>query len=263
MIGFYSSFAQNAANQSADQSVKQGYQEEKTANGITKGSYINNLKEGCWTSHTNDGKLLKVEHYKAGKLDGIQVEIDSRGYLVGEVYYTDDLIEGTAKRFYYGTNPASMIDYVHGKIDGKKKIYYENSAGKLQEESDFKNDMKNGVSKYYTIKGDLIAEYNYVNNQLQGLQKTFYEGNKVMSEQVYTDNLENGPYKEYYLDGKLKTEGTYTKGVTTGLWKEYSEDGWLKFQGNYINGEKEGKWLEFDASGKTIKTTVFVKGIEK
>lgn len=78
----------------------------------------------------------------------IAVEIDPRGYLVGETYYENDLIEGTARKFFYGAKPASQIDYLHGKINGKKKIYYENSAGKLMEESEYKDDIKKRSFKF-------------------------------------------------------------------------------------------------------------------
>jgi antitoxin component YwqK of YwqJK toxin-antitoxin module len=255
--------AQTAANKTDANGRKQGLWEEKTPAGISKGTFLNDQKDGCWTSYSADGKLLRIENFNKGRRDGISVEIDPRGYLVGETYYVNDLIEGTAKRFFYGTNPASQIDYVHGKINGKKKIYYENSAGKLMEESEYKEDIKNGKSNFYLISGDPIAEYNYVNNMLQGVQKSYYPGKKLMSEQEFVDNLENGFTKEYYENGKLKSEGIYVKGQLNGVWKDYDEDGHLKMQGNYLKGEKEGKWQEFDASGKIIKTTSYVKGQAK
>lgn len=255
--------AQTAANQTDAQGKKQGSWEEKTAAGIMKGAYVDDQKDGCWTSYAGDGKLTRVEHFVKGVREGIVIEIDQRGYLVSESYYVNNLLEGTAKKFFYGTNPASLIDYEHGKINGKKKLYYENSAGKLMEESEYKNDIKDGHSNFFTINGDPIAEYVYVNNMLQGVQKAYYAGKKLMSEQEFKDNLENGFYKEYYENGKLKSEGVYAKGVLNGLWKDYNEEGILKTQGSYVNGEKEGKWQEFDAAGRVIKTTSFVKGQEK
>lgn len=265
MMVFFSSisFAQTVVNKTDANGKKQGSWEEKTPAGISRGAYLNDLKEGCWTTHSADGKLLKIDHFNKGKRDGIAVEIDQRGYLAGEAYYSNDLIEGTAKRFYYGTQPASLIDYIHGKINGKKKIYYENSVGKLQEDSEYKDDMKNGVSSYFTINGDPVAEYQYVNNMLQGVQRTYYPGKKIMSEQEFRDNLENGFSKEYFENGKVKSEGIYIKGVLNGIWKEYNEEGSLVIQGNYVNGLKEGKWQELDGSGKVIKTTNYVKGLVK
>ncbi len=260
MFVFSSVSAQTAANQTDVKGKKQGSWEEKSTSGSSKGSYVDDQKDGCWTSYAGDGKLIRIEHFMKGLRDGIAVDIDQRGYLVSETYFVNNQIEGTAKKFYYGTNPASFIDYVHGKINGKKKIYYENSAGKLQEESEFKDDVKNGPSNYFAINGDPVAEYNYVNNKLQGVQKTYYAGKKIMSEQEYIDNVENGSFKEYYENGKLKSEGIYAKGVLNGVWKDYNEDGLLSAEGTYVGGEKEGKWLDYDATGKITKTTKYVKG---
>ena len=256
-------FAQSAANKTDTEGKKQGLWEEKTPAGTSKGTFINDQKDGCWTSYAADGKLLRIENFNKGQHEGIAIEIDPRGYLLSETYYVNNLIEGTAKRFFYGTNPASQIDYVHGKITGKKKIYYENSAGKIMEESEYKDDIKNGPSNFYTMKGDPIAEYTYVNNMLQGVQRSYYPEKKIMSEQNFVDNLENGTYKEYYENGKLKSEGSYVKGQLNGVWKDYDEEGRLKLQGNYVKGEKDGKWLECDASGKVIKTTSYTKGQAK
>jgi antitoxin component YwqK of YwqJK toxin-antitoxin module len=252
--------AQTTDNKTDANGKKQGLWEEKTPAGSLKGAFVDDQKDGCWTSYAGDGKLIRIEHFNKGIREGIAVDIDQRGYLVSETYYVNNLIEGTAKKFFYGTNPASLIDYVHGKITGKKKIYYENSAGKIMEESEYKDDIKDGPSNFYTINGDPIAEYTYVNNMLQGVQKSYYPGKKLMSEQEFTDNLENGFYKEYYENGKLKSEGVYSKGVLNGVWKDYNEEGLLTAQGSYLNGARDGKWLEYDAAGKVIKTTKYVKG---
>ena len=48
-----------------------------------------------------------------------------------------------------------------------------------------------------------------------------------------------------------------------GKWVENNEDGTLKLDGTYVAGEKDGKWTEHDASGKPVKVTKYVKGVEK
>ena len=252
--------AQTTANQTDAKGKKQGFWEEKSTTGTSKGPYADNKKDGCWTSYSTEGKLTRIEHFSKGVLQGIAVEIDQRGYLVSEYYYDNNLLDGTAKKFYYGTNPASTIDYSKGKINGKKKIYYENSSGKIQEESDYKNDIKDGVSNYYSINGDPIVEYIYKNNMIQGVVKSYYPGKKLMSEQEYKDNIENGFYKEYYETAKLKTEGNYSNGSMSGIWKNYDDEGRITDEGSYLNGNKEGKWLEYDAAGKVVKTIKYAKG---
>jgi antitoxin component YwqK of YwqJK toxin-antitoxin module len=260
LLSFSFLVAQTAANLTDAKGKKQGLWEEKSPAGRSIGTYVDDQKDGCWTSYASDGKLIRIESFKKGLRDGIAVDIDQRGYLVSEMFYVNNLLEGTAKKYYYGTSPASYIDYLHGKINGKKKLYYENSLGKMMEESDYKNDLKNGSSRFFSISGDTIAEYNYADNMLQGIQKTYYPKKKIMSEQQFKDNLENGNSKEYYENGKLKTEGTFANGLMTGTWKEYDENGVIKTQGNYVNGLKEGKWQEFDATGKVVETIIYSKG---
>ena len=242
---------------------KQGSWEEKTATGISKGQFVDNLKEGNWISYGSNGNFSKLEVYIKGKREGIYIEVDQRGYLVSEMYYKDDMLDGTAKKFFYGTNPASVIEYKAGKINGKKKIYYENAAGKLTEESNFVDDVKDGASNFFSANGDPIAEYIYKNGSLEGIQKSYYQGKKLMSEQEYLHNVEKGSYKEYYENSKVKEEGKYENGKKSGKWTEYSEDGKLKADGMYVNDLKEGKWNEYDDAGKIVRTLKFVGGAEK
>jgi uncharacterized protein len=256
--------AQNATpNQTDSKGLKQGQWEEKTATGISKGIYLNDQKDGNWISYGANGNLMKIEAFSKGLHEGIFVEIDQRGYLVSEMYYENNLLEGTAKKYFYGTNPASVIDYKHGKINGKKKVYYENNAGKLTEESEYVNDVKDGPSNFFAVNGDPIAEFMYKNGLLEGVQKSYYAGKKLLSEQNYVHNVESGLYKEYYENGKTKMEGNYKDGKMDGKWSEYNEDGTLKTDGAYLNGEKEGKWIEYDAQGKPSKVTKYANGVEK
>lgn len=263
-IMVYGLFAQEQKiNQTDARGLKQGVWEEKTATGISKGMYLDDMKEGNWIMHGSNGNLTRIESFSKGIRDGIFVEIDQRGYLVSEMYYENNLPEGVAKKFFYGTNPASVIEYKQGKMNGKKKEYYENAAGKLKEESDYRDDVKDGTSTFFAVSGDPIAEYTYKNGSLEGVQKTYYAGKKLMSEQNYVNNIESGFYKEYFESGKIKVETTYKDGLMDGKYVEYDEEGKVKTEGFYLGGEKEGKWTEFDATGKVLKTSKFVKGVEK
>jgi len=261
VVALQFTLAQTTINQKDANGKKQGLWEEKTSSGSSKGNYLNDQKEGNWLSYGSNGNLTRIEAFSKGLREGIYVEIDQRGYLVSEMYYVNNQLDGTAKKFYYGTNPASVIDYKQGKIHGKKKEYYENAAGKIKEESTYTDDQKDGPSNFFASNGDPIAEYIYVKGSLEGVQKSYYPGKKLMSEQNYVNNIESGLYKEYYENGKVKMEGNYKEGKMDGRWVEYSEDGKISAEGMYLNGEKEGKWTEYDASGKA-HVKKFVKGVE-
>jgi antitoxin component YwqK of YwqJK toxin-antitoxin module len=243
---------------------KQGYWEEKLPNSTTtKGWYVNDLLNGQWLTYGQNGIITKVENYNKGKKNGAVIEIDSRGYLSAELYFKNDIPEGTAKRYFYGTNLASVIPYKHGKVDGTKIIYYENSAGKPMEESNFKNDLKEGVSKWYTITGDVVAEYNYSKGNLEGIQKEYYSKGQLKSEQNYINNLPEGEYKEYFEAVKAEPTANEAKPNADNKPAVIPESAKLKIQGNFVKGEKDGKWTEFNEDGAVVKVSKFVNGVEK
>jgi antitoxin component YwqK of YwqJK toxin-antitoxin module len=251
-------------NQKDANGLKIGLWQEQVPEGNASGFYTDGLKESTWvTRNANSNALLKVESFIKGKHNGIVLDFNQQGQMVGEKYYIDDLLEGTAKTYFWGTQVASSINYKHGKLDGKKQVFYENSNGKLQEESFYKDGVKDGTSKWYSNNGDPIAEYVYVNGNLTGVQKMYFPGKKLQSEQNYVNNLESGPYKEYFESGKLKIESNFANGKQEGKYTEYDENGSKVREGNFASGLEEGKWLYFDKAGKVMKTKKFIKGAEQ
>lgn len=240
-----------------------GYWEEKQGNDVSKGNYSNGLKDGQWVTYNYKLQIKSIENYTLGLKQGVAIEVNDRGQIDSEFYYKNDSLDGTCKTFSYGINPLTTIDYKMGVINGMKRIYYENSGGKLMEESSYVNGEKDGLSSFYSNKGYKIAEYNYSKNSLQGLQKTFYPNNQVMSEQEFVDNLEHGNNTEYYENGVIKSKGSYTKGEMTGQWEYFDENGNKSSSGVYKNDKKDGKWLYFNETGKVIKTEKYSNGVLK
>jgi antitoxin component YwqK of YwqJK toxin-antitoxin module len=118
-------------------------------------------------------------------------------------------------------------------MNGPKKVYYQN--GKLQEETVYKNNKREGLTKWYTDKGKTSIEYNYISGNLDGMQKTYYATDGALNtETMYKENLMNGEHKEYHEDGKT-----------------------IKISGSYLNDKKNGTWKEFDKEGKLINTQVY------
>jgi antitoxin component YwqK of YwqJK toxin-antitoxin module len=115
-------------------------------------------------------------------------------------------------------------------MNGPKKVFYQ--SGKLQEETIYINDKRNGITKWYTDKGKLSIEYNYVLGSLEGPQKTYYnEDGALNSVTIYKGNAMNGDYVEYFEDGKT-----------------------IKIVGPYLNDKKNGAWKTYDKTGKIIST---------
>jgi antitoxin component YwqK of YwqJK toxin-antitoxin module len=216
--------------------LKQGYWEETTNGFLSKGQYLNDVKDGSWTTYTSKGIVSKVETYKLGKKEGITINIDDNGYFKGESYYMNDQLNGISRTYSVGARILTETNYKNGVINGTKKTFYE--SGKTQEDSYYRYGVHDSTTKWYNSKGILLAEYNYKNGVFNGVNKTYSDSGNVIKEETYTLNVLNGAYKEYFDVAGSK----------------------VKISGTYKNGLKDGDWIEFDEKGTVLQTHSWKKG---
>ncbi|MBV2245548.1 MAG: toxin-antitoxin system YwqK family antitoxin [Lentimicrobium sp.] len=201
------------------------------------GKEINGKKDGNWlVYYAHDSSLHKVENYQMGLKHGIFLQFSTRSTLISEEYFKNDLPEGLQRTYTNAGIVETVNFYRHGKLEGVQKKFYENRRDKLSELSNYKNGLKEGVSKWFDMEGNLIAEYNYHNGLLEGAQKSFYPNGKLRSIDHFVTNQYEGESIEYYDDGKVKLSGQYE------------------------HGEKQGKWQKFDPSGKLENTEIYKNG---
>lgn len=218
--------------------LKTGYWIEKQADLTSKGAYISGKKTGNWVTYYPQNFVHKIEFFTDGVKDGISMQFDRHGKLTLNENFSNGQLHGQV--FYYGQysqTPMSETNFANGKKNGLFRQYYDNA--KIQEDTYYKDDLKNGTSRWYNKGGKLIAEYNYVDGNFEGVQKTFYENDTVQNLSTYKNNQLSGDYKEYYRNGNLKLSG------------------------KYVDGLKEGSWTEFDELGKPSKVVKYKADIAK
>ncbi|MCX6307088.1 MAG: hypothetical protein NT040_19150 [Bacteroidetes bacterium] len=214
-----------------------GYWIEKRGELTFKGQFAANKKIKDWVGYYPNNMVFRVEYYTNGIKEGIALQFDRKGKISLVEHFKNGLNEGQS--IYYSAfneQITSETEYVAGKKNGLYRQFYENS--KIQEESMYKDDLKNGLSRWNNKNGQRIAEYNYKAGNFDGLQKTFYENDSLQTTNYYIDNKLAGESKEYYRNGKLKVSG------------------------KYVNGLKEGPWTEYDELGKVATVTRFKEGEE-
>jgi antitoxin component YwqK of YwqJK toxin-antitoxin module len=202
-----------------------------------KGDFVANKKVGNWVGYFSNNLIYKVEYFNNGVKDGISIQFDRKGKISLVENFKNGLAHG--KTTYYSQSnefPVTETEYAYGKKNGLFRQYYDNS--KIQEESWFKDDMKNGLSRWNNKNGQRVAEYNYKAGNFDGLQKTFYENDSIQSVSYYKDNVLSGESKEYYRNGKVKLSG------------------------NYVNGQKDGNWTEYNELGRSDRVTRYKDGVE-
>lgn len=228
----------DSVNRFTPDGLKTGYWIEKQADLTSKGEYLAGKKTGSWITYYPNQFVHKLEIFQDGNKEGISLQFDRHGKLTLLENYSKGVLHGQV--LYYGQyaqTPMSETNFSNGKKSGLFRQYYDNA--KIQEDTYYQNDLKNGSSRWYNKTGRMIAEYNYLNGNFEGEQKTFYDNDTLQNLSTYKNNQLFGDYKEYYRNGNLKISG------------------------KYVDGLKEGAWIEYDELGKPSKTVKYKADIAK
>ncbi|WP_408084024.1 toxin-antitoxin system YwqK family antitoxin [Flavobacterium rhizosphaerae] len=121
---------------------------------VSEGKEVNRQREGEWKFyHPGGTTLMSVEHYKAGKLNGVR-----------KVYFPDGKIN-------------EETTFVNGIQQGPYKKY--TTDGVVLEESIYKNDILQGRAIFHDARGNIAAEGNYDAGVKTGEWK-YYEDGKLV-----------------------------------------------------------------------------------
>ncbi|MBD3724354.1 MAG: hypothetical protein IE891_06125 [Flavobacteriaceae bacterium] len=124
---------------------------------VSEGNLVNKKPEGLWKYyHLNSDKVMTLENYKNGKLNGERY-----------VYYTNGQI-------------AEKAFYKNDRREGKYYKYAEN--GNLIEESIYKNGELHGKASFYDGEGNLLVLGEYKKNVKVGIWETYENGKLVKKE---------------------------------------------------------------------------------
>lgn len=131
---------------------------------IATGRYFEKLKDSIWNYYSNEGKLIKTETYKNGKLDG-----ESKLYFLhsNDIFeicnYKEGVKHGEYRQFYTEGVLKIKARYCNGERCDTTFIYYE--TGKPEYIIPYKNDVRHGVEKHFDEKGNLVASIPYENGR--------------------------------------------------------------------------------------------------
>ncbi|WP_346881948.1 tetratricopeptide repeat protein [uncultured Algibacter sp.] len=200
----------------------------------------------------DNGKPYVISKYKNEKLDGEYLLFNDKGALIQKKYFKNGELDGLYKSFFnVGESLIEWnIPYANGKIEPVATEYYAN--GDIFKEMPFVNGKRQGVEKKYYFNKQISTETHYTNGKLNGPFKTYHRNGNTYEEGNSLDNFYHGPWKTYYQDGVLESDFSYDHGYLDGLSKHYDTDGKLHYEFLYKKGEViEYKYL--DKAGNVIK----------
>ncbi len=202
---------------------------------IERGQYLNNHKDGLWTTYYPDGKIKNEITYTKGKAKGKARFYYADGNVSEEGFWDVDHWEGEYKFYHRSGQLAYDWNYdTLGRRTGTQKYYHEN--GELKYEGEWDEGKTRGSLKMFNESGELISERIYDDEGKFASNQQV--GTKQKRNKEYDQFMGTGMHTIYNMHGKPDKKGFFVKGkLFNGESFEYNESGELLYIEHYQNGE--------------------------
>lgn len=206
IVSVFSAEAQNKINQFDADGNRHGVWKKYFSNDRVR--YTGNFNHGkeigvfkYYSASNSDNPIIIKKYHKNDDFADVQF-LTTKGVLESEGKMKGKNREG--KWLFYhpdGKSVMSEENYIDGKLHGVYKTFY--LTGEPTEISFYKDGLKDGNYKKYSIKGFLYQDFNYKRGKLNGM--AIYYSRKT------GDLIKKGPFKndqrvgtwENYVDGEL------------------------------------------------------------
>ncbi|MBS9778672.1 MAG: hypothetical protein KGV58_00010 [Campylobacteraceae bacterium] len=223
---------------------------------------INTPLGGIVTAFYKDSDILAfTKRIQDGYLHGKAIYFDKNGQIEEKSnwfngardgkstwYYEDVVEERNYEKGVHKEDSTWYFDKNGNAFNGVFKTYYEN--GKLKQEINIKNGIREGVAGFYYGSGVLKSEKMYKNNLQNGKSKSFFENGKVMGVTKYVNGdgiyqkilNQDGTsrvktFEDTYANGKIYEQEKFDKNGITIYYVRYYVSG-IKAVEEYKKGEK-------------------------
>ncbi len=228
-----------------------------------------------------DGKISSEGTLKNGKPDGYWKSYNTNETIKSEGNRKNYELDSLWKFYNDDGKLLLEINYKAGKKNGLKISYLDKETIK----ENFKNDIKEGYTRYYYVDGNIKQEIPFLKGLEQGFGKEYASDGTIITLTEYkrgfiVDRLrinrkdgngrKQGRWYEFYTSGNLHTEVVYKDDKKNGYFKEYAENGdllkILKFVDDVVNPEAEEIQKlevqnEYYSDGKIKISAMFRNGI--
>jgi len=239
--------------------IKDGFQRFYYKSGVvsSEGTMKNGEPDGYWKSFYENEKLKSEGNRKNFELDSLWIFYNEKGQKILDV------------------------NYQKGKKNGIKTTYLEKEI--IRE--NFRNDIKEGYTRYYYPDGKIKMEIPFLKGMEQGIAKEYAPDGNIISLIEYkrgfvidrlrinrrdNNNLKQGKWFTFYENGNIHVEGNYRDDLKDGYFKEYAENGDLLSVDKYVNDVKQAEAQEvkkldlkniYSPEGKLVSSGTYRNGI--
>jgi len=221
---------------------------------------VNGYRDGIDTSYFSNGCRQSIQAYAMGKLNGKSTVFYESGRKEREINHVNNLLQGTYILFDDNerNDTIELHTYKNNLMDGVQKYYYQGS--KLGKMVFYKAGLQDGPHITYTDSGKVEMRLSYKQGKKDGKWTYYYESGKEAHIENWSNGLKNGEFKTVDEKGMLLQQAFYQNNLPIGKHVEYYPDGKLKYQASYTN--KSEKLEEFSIDQFGVKTELYKK-VEK
>ena len=201
--------AQNNFNKLDEKGNKHGLWKgvyEDTKNPKYEGTFEHGKEVGVFTffDNTKTKKVIATREFNPKDNSAYTIFYDQNKNKVSEGKVVNKLFEGRWNYYHKASKAIMTIEnYANGKLEGLRSVFYPN--GKIAEEINFKDNLKEGICKRYTENGIVIEESAYKNNEYNGTTTFKDSDGNLISKGNFVDGKKAGVW-HFYEKGKLSKE---------------------------------------------------------
>ena len=154
----------------------------------SKGTFINQLKEGKWQffSEFTKGYLVSEEFFTGNIKNGPSLKFYPDSTVAERLIYKNNVPEGECIQYYPKGTISMKSNYLNGKFNGLFEVWYEN--GQIEFSGHYKNDVKDGIWFIYKNDGTVKYKITYIDGVTKDHQMDIDESD-------YLDSLEKNKGK--------------------------------------------------------------------
>jgi len=215
-----------------------------------EGSYNKGLSNGTWVYWRYSGnEKKKTIQYKSGKLSGIKIIYDDYGRIWKKYSYSKNKLNGTYTEYF--SELKDKVRLIGAYVDNQKVgawTHYLPDSKNVYRIVFYKNDKKDGMSKFYYASGKIAKLILYLNGKKHGNYLAFFDLNKkiILEKGQYLNGKKTGLWLTQYSKGSRKREKImYEKGKRQGAYLKYYPSGNVWIRSNYMRGSLQGQYSEY------------------
>ena len=314
---FFYSNGQKSSEGYLEQGKPNGYWKNYYETGVLKseGNRREFQLDSTWKFFRVDGSLQQSIEYKENLKFGLECFYDSLGRKERSITYKSDVKEGPASEYFPTGGVRTSFNYTNNLIEGKYLEYAEDGRvitrrtykngliyseekinrynkngqriglwvdlrdnGKLKEEGNYLNGLKEGTFKVYNKQGEFwkyefyelgVLKENAEETEFVKIEKFYDSKGRVIERGGTKNGMKHGIFQtldstgniifsRLYLNDSKQAEGKYDSlNREIGEWKYFYPSGSVRTVGSFSNGKKVGDWKFYYENGKVEQTGKF------